>query len=81
MAAIAKGYRISQIPVTFHPRQAGQSFIRSPLTFSLQALPDLPRAWVEFRRLRRESRAIVAARGEHGVMSEAEGRGQRPRLQ
>ena len=57
MAAAAKGYRIAQIPVIFHPRCAGESFIQSPIIFSLQALPDLPRAWWDFRRLRRESRA------------------------
>jgi glycosyltransferase involved in cell wall biosynthesis len=57
MAAIAKGYRIVQIPVTFHSRHAGVSYIQSPLIFSVKALPDLPRAWLAFRRLRRERKA------------------------
>ena len=62
MAAVAKGYRIAQIPVVFHPRHAGESFIQNPLAFSLRALPDLPRAWWDFRKLRRESRARAARR-------------------
>lgn len=62
MAAVAKGYRISQIPVTFHPRRAGKSFIQSPLWFSLRALPDLPRAWWNFRKLRQQRRALDAGR-------------------
>ncbi len=67
MAAVAKGYRIVQIPVVFHPRHAGESFIQNPLAFSLRALPDLPRAWWDFRKLRRESRVRAAEHRSAGA--------------
>lgn len=51
--AASKGYRIRQEPVLFWKRHAGESFIRSPLRFALAALPDLPRAFWEFRVLNR----------------------------
>lgn len=44
-----KGYRIHQIPITFHKRHAGESFIRRPILFSLKAATDLPRAFIEYR--------------------------------
>ena len=37
------------VPVVFDERHAGQSFISHPLRFSLQALPDIPRALWEYR--------------------------------
>ncbi len=54
--AASRGFRIRQEPVTFGPRQAGESFIRSPLRFALVALTDLPRAFWEFRVLNRRGR-------------------------
>ncbi len=47
--AVAKGYRVRQEPVLFHPRRSGESFIRSPLRFAVRSLPDLPKAFREFR--------------------------------
>jgi len=47
--AVAKGYSVRQEPVLFWNREAGQSFITSPLRFSLRSLKDLPHAFVEFR--------------------------------
>jgi phenylacetate-CoA ligase len=51
--AVHKGYRVRQEPVLFWNRHAGESFIRSPLRFSLRALRDLPYAFWEFRMLNR----------------------------
>lgn len=53
---IAKGYTVRQEPVLFWNREAGESFITSPLRFSLRSLRDLPYAFTEFR-LRRKKRA------------------------
>jgi glycosyltransferase involved in cell wall biosynthesis len=47
--AVSKGYTIRQEPVLFWNREAGQSFITSPLRFALRSLPDLGRAVREFR--------------------------------
>jgi phenylacetate-CoA ligase len=49
VAAHFKGYRIHQVPIVFHPRHAGESFIRRPLIFSLKAATDLPKAFYEYR--------------------------------
>ena len=49
VAAHSKGYRIKQVPITFHERYAGQSFIRRPLIFSLKAATDIPKAIWEYR--------------------------------
>lgn len=49
VAAHFKGYRIHQVPITFHVRHAGESFIRRPLIFSLRAATDLPKAFFEYR--------------------------------
>lgn len=54
--AAAKGYTIRQEPVLFWNREAGESFITSPLRFSIRSLRDLPYAFVEFR-LRRRGRS------------------------
>lgn len=54
--AAAKGYTIRQEPVLFWNREAGESFITSPLRFSIRSLRDLPYAFVEFR-LRRKGRS------------------------
>ena len=54
--AVAKGYTVRQEPVLFWNREAGQSFITSPLRFSLRSLRDLPYAFVEFR-LHRKGRS------------------------
>jgi phenylacetate-CoA ligase len=51
IAAHYKGYRIRQIPVVFDKRHAGDSFIQTPILFSLKALVDLPLALWEYRRL------------------------------
>jgi phenylacetate-CoA ligase len=53
--AVAKGYVVRQEPILFWQRQAGESFIRSPLRFGLASLGDLPRAVREFRRGARRS--------------------------
>lgn len=53
--AVAKGYSVRQEPVLFWNREAGESFITSPLRFSLRSLRDLPYAFMEFR-LRRGGR-------------------------
>jgi phenylacetate-CoA ligase len=47
--AVAKGYAVRQEPILFWRRQAGESFIRSPIRFGLAALLDLPGAIREFR--------------------------------
>jgi len=49
IAAHAKGYRITQIPVTFERRHAGESFITRPLSFSIKVLRDIPKALAEYR--------------------------------
>ena len=49
-----KGYRIHQVPITFHRRHAGESFIRRPLIFSLRAATDLPKALYEYRIRKRQ---------------------------
>lgn len=49
VAAHFKGYRIHQVPITFHVRNAGESFIQRPLIFSLKAATDLPKAFFEYR--------------------------------
>lgn len=49
IAAFCKGYRIHQVPVLFDTRNAGASNISRPLAFSLDALRDLPAAFLEFR--------------------------------
>ena len=49
VAAHFKGYRIRQVPITFHRRHAGESFIQRPLWFSLKAATDLPKAFYEYR--------------------------------
>lgn len=49
VAARAKGYKVHQVPVLFRDRRAGESFIKSPLKFSLKALADIPKALVEFK--------------------------------
>ena len=53
VAAHFKGYRIRQVPITFFRRHAGESFIKRPLIFSLKAATDLPKAFYEYRLLRR----------------------------
>jgi len=53
VAAHFKGYRIRQVPILFHRRHAGESFIRRPLIFSLKAATDLPKAFYEYRILKR----------------------------
>lgn len=47
--AVAKGYSVRQEPVLFWNREAGESFITSPLRFSIRSLKDLPHAVREFR--------------------------------
>lgn len=51
--AVSKGFTIRQEPVLFWNREAGQSFISSPLRFALRSIPDLGRAVREFRLERR----------------------------
>lgn len=47
--AASKGFTIRQEPVLFWNREAGKSFIQSPLRFALRSLPDLWLAVREFR--------------------------------
>jgi glycosyltransferase involved in cell wall biosynthesis len=49
IAAHSKGYRIVQIPITFDPRNAGESFITHPFRFSVRVLLDMPKAIWEYR--------------------------------
>ena len=49
ISAFCKGYHILQVPVLFDERHAGESNISRPLAFSLDALRDLPAAFLEFR--------------------------------
>ena len=53
IAAHRLGFMIVQVPVVFDDRAAGHSFIKSPLRFSLQSLPDFPKAFWEFLIMRR----------------------------
>jgi phenylacetate-CoA ligase len=48
LAALKKGYRLKQIPITFYPRTKGESFIRHPIIFSCKVISDIPRAILEF---------------------------------
>lgn len=48
LAALKKGYRLKQIPITFYPRIRGESFIKHPVFFSFKVLFDFPRAIWEF---------------------------------
>lgn len=48
LAALKKGYRLKQIPITFYPRTKGKSFIRHPIIFSYKVITDIPRAILEF---------------------------------
>ena len=70
IAAHAHGFTIRQIPIVFDKRNAGASFIQSPLRFSLRALHDIPIALWEFRlrrgRLRRRREAGEAHAGGQG---------------
>ena len=54
ISAVSKGYTIKQIPVKFNQRYKGKSFITSPITFSLKAVLELPKAFWEFRVLSRK---------------------------
>jgi glycosyltransferase involved in cell wall biosynthesis len=49
IAAHALRLKIVQVPVVFDQREAGMSFITSPIRFSIEALTDIPRALLEFR--------------------------------
>lgn len=49
ISALSQGFSIKEVPVAFSGRSAGESFIKSPLLFSLKALLDIPRAFVQFR--------------------------------
>jgi phenylacetate-CoA ligase len=52
VAAHFKGYRMKQVPITFHQRFAGASSIESPILFSIRTALDLPKALVEYRFLK-----------------------------
>lgn len=67
VAAHASRLKIVQVPITFDPRHAGESFITQPLKFSLQALEDIPRAFGEFYRRRALLRASAAAKPTRGT--------------
>jgi phenylacetate-CoA ligase len=54
IAATARRYKIVQVPVTFDERFSGESFIESPLMFSIEAAMDIPRALWEYRINRRK---------------------------
>jgi phenylacetate-CoA ligase len=47
-----KGYRMKQVPITFHQRFAGESSIDRPIIFSIRTALDLPKALVEYRFLK-----------------------------
>jgi len=57
VAAYFKGYRIRQVPITFHRRFAGSSSIESPIIFSIRSALDLPKALVEYRFLKQRRRS------------------------
>jgi glycosyltransferase involved in cell wall biosynthesis len=52
VAAHFKGYRMKQVPITFHQRFAGESSIERPIIFSIRSALDLPKALVEYRFLK-----------------------------
>lgn len=52
VAGYFKGYRIKQVPITFHQRFAGASSIERPIIFSIRTALDLPKALVEYRFLK-----------------------------
>lgn len=52
IAFISKGYSLKQVVIEFGLRNEGQSFITSPLFFSLNALKDFPAAFFHFNCLR-----------------------------
>jgi len=49
IAAHSMGLKIRQIPTTFYPRKAGESFITSPIAFGFKALLEVPKAVLCFR--------------------------------
>jgi phenylacetate-CoA ligase len=66
VAARFKGYRIKQVPITFHQRFAGASSIERPIIFSIRSALDLPKALVEYRFLKpRHKRRPGADSGKH----------------
>ena len=57
IAIVALQLRITQVPIVFDPRNAGQSYITSPIGFALKALKDFPLAFWRFRVRRRSLRS------------------------
>lgn len=55
VAVHGKGYSIAEVPVTFDPRVAGESFMAHPLRFALASIRDLPPAFWEFRLAKRKA--------------------------
>jgi len=68
VAAHFKGYRIKQVPITFHQRFAGASSIERPIIFSIRSALDLPKALVEYRFLK--SRHKRRAKPDSGKSSD-----------
>lgn len=52
IAFISLGYKMKQVIINFDLRNEGESFITSPLFFSLNALKDFPFAFLHFNFLR-----------------------------
>jgi len=53
LSALKKGYRLKQVPITFYPRERGESFIGNPVLFSFKVLLDIPRAIFDFGIIKR----------------------------
>ena len=46
------GCKIKQIPIAFHARHKGKSFIHTPFLFALNALLEIPKAYHKFKSLK-----------------------------
>ncbi len=49
------GCKIKQIPIVFHARYKGKSFIHTPFIFAVKALLEIPKAYLKFLNLKRKS--------------------------
>ncbi|MFC1809436.1 glycosyltransferase family 2 protein [Candidatus Omnitrophota bacterium] len=54
--AIKKDYCIERVPIVFHERHGGTSFIKNAFLFSCKVLYDLPRAIIEYNAFGRKRR-------------------------
>ena len=61
LAAIARGCSFRQVPVTFFPRQRGESFITNPFVFARSVISDLPTAFWRYNVVSRVMKRVKRA--------------------